>query len=381
MSLPTKGQTVPFGAILCNQHTANPSPPTRFASSSKSANILLCGKGYPLFIEQQRYLESLGHKVTLLARPTNTKHALSLLTQHLSTSAMATLPYDAVLCSSIEFSKCLATTTTTSLARLRVVSYASSGVPAADIALARQHSIAVTNVPSETAHSTADLAVGLLLATARRFRHTVAHWQHRSALEREQDAQSNNALGLCGGTKDVHGARVGIVGFGNIGRQIARRLSLGFACQVRYFCGEGKPRKPCDVDFGASHARSMDELVRDADFVVASCPLNESTRGMFDERLFRKMRSDAVFINVGRGGLCVTPHLVRALKQGWIGAAGLDVTDPEPLPREHQLWAMQNVTITPHIGTATVGCRTRMMRKAVENLLTVLEEQTCANVL
>merc|ERR1712032_1289085 len=96
------------------------------------------------------------------------------------------------------------------------------------------------------------------------------------------------------------------------------------------------------------------------------------TKGMFNAKVFRTMRSDAVFVNVGRGGLCVTNDLVRALKQKWIGAAGLDVTDPEPLPKDHELWRMENCTITPHIGTATEECRRRMMRKAVDNMLTVL---------
>ena len=102
-------------------------------------------------------------------------------------------------------------------------------------------------------------------------------------------------------------------------------------------------------------------------------------RGNRVAALFKMMKDDAILINVGRGQLVDTNALIRALKGNWIRAAGLDVTDPEPLPGDHELWTMDNVTITPHIGSATEECRTRMMNLASDNLMCVLKGVACDN--
>ena len=134
-----------------------------------------------------------------------------------------------------------------------------------------------------------------------------------------------------------------------------------------------------DSEYGAKHMPTFEGLIRCSDFVVACCPLNDTTRYMFNESVFKMMKDDAILINVGRGQLVETNALIRALKGNWIRAAGLDVTDPEPLPGDHELWKMDNVTITPHIGSATEECRTRMMNLASDNLMCVLKGVTCDN--
>lgn len=358
-------------------------PPPDLSSHSIGNNsdpkykILLCGAGYPLFYDVENTLISQGHIITRLPRPTNKKEAGKLLTNHIVVENNR--DYDGVLCAMLKpFSKYIKGV---QMPNLKVVSFSSSGIHSDDIAFGKQRGIAITNVPTETAQTTADLAVGLLIATARRFEHNRKYWKQTTPTERERNVEMNNNFGFCRGTKDVHGATVGLIGFGNIGKQIARRLSKGFGCNVRYFHGNGKQRKLDDVQYGAQHIESFEDLIRDSDFVVACCPLNDRTRYMLNEEVFRKMKNDAILINVGRGQLVDTNALIKALKEKWIRAAGLDVTDPEPLPIDHELWTMDNVTITPHIGSATEECRTRMMNLATDNMLRVLKGLQCPNVL
>ena len=216
--------------------TATPSSLSGQNTVNQRFKILLCGAGYPLFYDVERSLKSQGHDVTRLPRPTNKKEAGTLLTNHIVADKHR--DYDAVLCAMIKpFSKYIKGVP---MPNLKVVSFASSGVHADDIAFGKEHGIAITNVPSETAQTTADLAVGLLIATARRFEHTRKYWKETSVAERATNIEMNNNFGFCRGTKDIHGSTVGIVGFGNIGKQIARRLSKGFGCNVLYFHGANK---------------------------------------------------------------------------------------------------------------------------------------------
>jgi len=113
----------------------------------------------------------------------------------------------------------------------------------------------------------------------------------------------------------------------------------------------------------------LDQLLATSDAIVVLTPLTEETRGMFGEREFRMMKPTARFINVARGPIVQTDALVKALKEGWIAYAALDVTDPEPIPADHPLLQLPNVLITPHIGSATDETRDRMALLAAENLL------------
>ena len=116
-------------------------------------------------------------------------------------------------------------------------------------------------------------------------------------------------------------------------------------------------------------SRSLDELLEQSDYVVTICPLTEETTGLISTEEFAKMKNSAVLVNVARGPVVDTAALTTALQEGQIYAAGLDVTDPEPLPRDHPLLALNNVTIAPHLGSATIQTRRKMAEISVDNLL------------
>jgi lactate dehydrogenase-like 2-hydroxyacid dehydrogenase len=164
---------------------------------------------------------------------------------------------------------------------------------------------------------------------------------------------------------DLHGSVLGIVGMGRIGRALARRAS-GFDMTVVY----ASPRPAEDV---AGRHLPLPELLAEADHVVLSAALTEETRGMIGEEELRAMGSDSYLVNIARGPLVDIGALVRALAEGWIAGAALDVTDPEPLPPDHPLLGLSNCLVVPHIGSASVRTRTAMATLAVDNLIAGLE--------
>ena len=214
--------------------------------------------------------------------------------------------------------------------------------------------------------TTAELAVALLLATARRLpegTHAVESgtwpiWR---------------PMWMTG--RDIHGSTVGIVGLGRIGAAFARMLG-GFGCRILYTGPNEKPEAAQAVN--ATFA-PMDALLQESDFVAVHCPLNEQTRALFSTEAFGKMKATAVLINTSRGGVVDQDALYQALVQGEIAAAGLDVTDPEPLPADHPLVSLENCVILPHIGSATVATRTKMAVMTTENLLAGVEGRPLPN--
>jgi glyoxylate reductase len=156
--------------------------------------------------------------------------------------------------------------------------------------------------------------------------------------------------------REVHGTTLGIIGFGRIGRAVARRAE-GFEMRVLH-AGRNEP---------------IDGLLSEADFVSLHAPLTPQTHHVIDADALSKMRPTAIMINTARGGLIDQKALARALEQGAIAAAALDVTDPEPLPPDDPLLQAPNLIITPHIGSATQAARERMADLAVDNLMAGLE--------
>ena len=164
--------------------------------------------------------------------------------------------------------------------------------------------------------------------------------------------------------REVHGATLGIIGMGRIGEQIARRAS-GFDMTVLY---HNRTRTAsAEQPLGVRYAE-RDDLLRQSDFVVLSVPLTAETEGMIGSAEFSLMKSTATLINVARGSVIQTEALTSALQQKTIYAAAVDVTDPEPLPRDHPLLALDNLTIAPHLGSATEQTRQRMAEISIENL-------------
>ncbi|MEA2352748.1 MAG: glyoxylate reductase [Thermoleophilaceae bacterium] len=223
---------------------------------------------------------------------------------------------------------------------LRAVSVMAVGVDNVDLAACSARGIQVGHTPGVLTDTTADLAFGLLIAAARR----IAEGERDARAGRYEVWDPGGYLG-----EEVHGATLGIVGMGRIGSAVARR-GAGFGMEVIH-TGE----------------LSLDELLGRADFVSLHVPLRDDTRGLIGERELRLMKPTALLVNTSRGEVVETDALVRALREGWIAAAALDVTDPEPLPAGHPL--LDLALVTPHIGSASRRTRELMASMAVDNLL------------
>ena len=214
----------------------------------------------------------------------------------------------------------------------------------AGAAAARGIEVAVT--PDVLTDTTADLAFALMLAAARR----MAEGERAVRAGEWRTWEPSGWLG-----QDVHGATLCIVGPGRIGSAVARRAE-GFGMDV-VTVGRDDPLRKA--------------LAR-ADFVSIHCPLTDETRGLFGEAEFAAMKPTAILVNTARGPIVQTEALRRALTNGNIGGAALDVTDPEPLPADHPLLEAPNLLVVPHIGSATHRTRERMADLAVDNLLAAL---------
>jgi glyoxylate reductase len=240
---------------------------------------------------------------------------------------------------------------------LRIVAMQSVGYDNVDLAALRARGVVLTNSRGSLTEAVADTAHWLVTAALRDYGRSLA-WA--------RDGRWMNGDAPFG--HDLHGATLGIVGFGAIGAALARRAQ---AAGMRVIYSNRRPRAD-DAVTGAAY-RSFDALLAEADCVVAQVPLSAETRGMFNDAAFAKMKPTATFVNVARGAVCDTGALLRALEQKQIAGAALDVTDPEPLPPDHPLFARDDVLILPHVGSATVETRTRMAMLAAENLVAFLE--------
>jgi glyoxylate reductase len=176
--------------------------------------------------------------------------------------------------------------------------------------------------------------------------------------------------------QDIHRATLGLVGFGRIGKAMAKRAS-GFEMQVLFF----DPINPNDPEAEALHARSVDfdTLLRESDFVSIHTPLTEQTYHLIDAGALARMKSTAILINTARGPVVDPEALYQALKEGVIGYAALDVTEPEPIPADSPLLTLDNIIIVPHIASASTATRGKMAQMAAENLLAGLRGEPLPN--
>jgi glyoxylate reductase len=245
-------------------------------------------------------------------------------------------------------------------AGVKVISNFGVGVDHIDVKAATARGIPVGNTPSILDGATADLAFALILAAGRR------------VVEGDRYARGPNfthydpsyILG-----REVHSSTLGIFGMGRIGRQVALRAQ-GFGMKVLY---HNRARNDeAEVALKARYA-TKDELLAAADYVVLTVPLTAQTRGLIGRAELAKMKPTAVLVNVARGAVVDKDALTEALTAKRIFAAALDVTDPEPLPRDHPLLALHNVIITPHLGSATEETRRRMADLSLENLFAGLD--------
>jgi glyoxylate reductase len=245
---------------------------------------------------------------------------------------------------------------------LKVVANWAVGFDNIDVPACTQRRIPVGNTPDVLTETTADLAFGLILAVARRIPEG-----DRFVRDGMWGAWDPNLLL---GT-DVWGATLGIVGMGRIGQAIAARAA-GFRMKVCYW-SRSRLAEDAEADLGYEWCGSLDELLGRADFVSLSTSLSSDTRHLIGDREFGLMKPTAFLINTGRGGLVDQQALSRAIATGRIAGAGLDVTDPEPMPAGDPLLQLPGVVVVPHIGSASTRTRIRMADLAVENALAGLE--------
>eukprot|EP00928_Gymnodinium_smaydae_P044084 TRINITY_DN29430_c0_g1_i1.p1 TRINITY_DN29430_c0_g1~~TRINITY_DN29430_c0_g1_i1.p1 ORF type:complete len:333 (+),score=39.91 TRINITY_DN29430_c0_g1_i1:57-1055(+) len=239
----------------------------------------------------------------------------------------------------------------------KVVSNYGVGIDHIDLEECSRRGILVGNTPNVLSDATCDLAWTLLMATARRV-------VEGDALARSPAWTRYDNMVLLG--KDVTGATLGIVGMGRIGVEVAKRAS-GFRMKILY-CNRKRRPVSEEMQLNAEFV-TKERLLQESDFLVLLCPLTSETRHFIDSSALKKMKSDSVLINVARGAVVDTDALLNALQNGWIAAAGLDVTDPEPLPRDHPLLSLSNVLLLPHRGSATLQTRQAMSKLVAQNLL------------
>jgi glyoxylate reductase len=231
--------------------------------------------------------------------------------------------------------------------RLRIVANMAVGTDNVDLAAARARGIAVSNTPDVLTDATADLAWALLLAAARRLA-----WGDRYV-------RGGGFVGWrpeLGIGSDVTGRTLGIVGPGRIGRAVAER-ARGFRMRV--------------LECGRSGGTPLDELLAESDFVSLHVPLTRDTRHLIGERELRRMRPHAILVNTARGAVVDEAALVRALREGWLAGAGLDVFENEPALAPG-LRDLPNAVLSPHVGSATTATRNRMAELAAESIVAAL---------
>jgi len=241
--------------------------------------------------------------------------------------------------------------------RIKAISNMAAGLDNVDIATAVARGIRVFNTPEATIDSTADMTVAIALTLIRQ----VIPAQRFIA---EDQWRAWDPMIFQGRT--LSGMTWGICGMGRIGRAVAKRVAA-FGVSIAYF----DPQVDSSSIDGHFQAQSVTfgDLLQFSDVISIHTPLTPQTRGLFCEDAFRAMKRGAFLVNMARGPLVDSTALLGALKKGWITGAAMDVFDPEPLPGGHEIIGMDNVVITPHIGTSTQECRREMAMRAAENLV------------
>ncbi len=244
---------------------------------------------------------------------------------------------------------------------LKIAANFGVGVGHINIADAAAMGIPVTNTPGILQRTVAEVTAGLILAVTRQI-----VGGHQYATGPKFDRYDPHLFW----GKDLRDAALGIVGMGQIGTEVARVMKHGFGMEILYH-NRNRVDPTTERQVDASHV-SLDELLQRADVLVLTARLTELTKNMIGPRELGLMRPGAYLVNVSRGGLLDQDALVRSLESGHLAGAALDVTEPEPLPRDHPLLSMSNVVITPHVGSATLQTRMRMGQRTIENIESVL---------
>ncbi len=234
-----------------------------------------------------------------------------------------------------------------------------------DVSAARAKGLSVTNTPGAVTDATADIAMTLMLMTARR----AGEGERLLRSGKWEGWHPTQMLGL-----HLSGKTVGIIGMGRIGQAIARRCHFGFGMRVVYVS-----RSPKELSFEAEKCRSIMDAASKADVIVVAVPGGAETKHLINDSVFAAMQSHAIFVNIARGDIVDEAALIRCLQNGQISGAGLDVYEFEPKVPD-KLKTMENVTLFPHLGTASMEVRTGMGNMALDNIEAFINGQTPMNL-
>jgi glyoxylate reductase len=253
--------------------------------------------------------------------------------------------------------------------KLKIVAQMAVGYDNIDVAEATKRGIYVTNTPGVLTETTADFAWALLLAVARR---VVEADKYVRTGQWKVSWHPSMLLG-----RDVYGATLGIIGAGRIGRAVARRAK-GFNMKIIYY--DVVPMPPEDEKELGARLVDLDTLFREADFISIHVPLTKETYHLVNEDKLKLMKKTAYLINNSRGPVADEKALYKALKEGWIAGAALDVFEREPTPMDNPLLKLDNVVVAPHISSASYETRSRMAEMVAENLVAFFEGRQPPNL-
>ncbi|MFT5104163.1 MAG: glyoxylate reductase [Cyclobacteriaceae bacterium] len=272
--------------------------------------------------------------------------------------------FDALL--SIGHNK-LDTSTLEQCKHLKIISQFGAGYDHIDIDKATELGILIGNTPLAMNDATADIAFGLMIATARKM-----FYMHKKILRGEWGVFRSQAnLGF-----ELKNKTLGILGLGRIGEEMALRCKGAYNMEVIYHnrSRNNKAEETLDAKWV-----EFDDLLAKSDVISVHCALTDQTKGIFGASAFKKMKDSAIFINTSRGKVHNENDLIRSLEEGEIWGAGLDVTDPEPMNSDNALLSMENVCVLPHIGSATVEARNEMSRLCAINVIEFFQGKQVTN--
>ena len=242
------------------------------------------------------------------------------------------------------------------MTNLRIISNFGVSVDHIDLNAARNRGIPVGNTPNVLDGAVADMTFALMMAAARNI--VVGDQYARSPGFIHYDPSLLHGY-------EIHHSTLGIIGMGNIGREVAKR-ARGFDMCILYH--NRNRNQQAEAELGATY-RGLDDILSESDFITLNVPLTEETQDLIGRDELQRMKSTAILINMARGGVVNHDALLEALENRWIAAAAIDVTEPEPLPRNHKLLHLDNLIIAPHLGSATIQTRRAMAQLTVDNLM------------
>ncbi|MEM2307955.1 MAG: glyoxylate reductase [Sulfolobales archaeon] len=278
-----------------------------------------------------------------------------LLSKAREVDALVTLLTDKVDCNLLQ-----------SAPKLRIVAQYAVGFDNVDLECATKLGIYVTNTPDVISDTVAELTWALILAVAKRVLESDSFVRRGEWHRTGTPWHPKMMLGT-----ELKGKVLGIVGLGRIGTRVAKIGSLGFGMRVIYY--DIIRYKEKEGILGVEYKSSLEDLLKEADVVSLHVPLTKDTYHMMNEERLKLMKKTAILVNTARGAVIDTQALVRALKEGWIAGAGIDVFEGEPIPGDHPLTQFKNVVLVPHIGSATLEGRYRMAQVVLENLTAFYE--------